>query len=487
MLVRLFCTCITTFCSIFWTASAACGQESNKSSASARIEEARAEATKLFREQIAPILAARCISCHGVKQEGGYSVATPAKLFVAGDSEAKPIFENDLNKSEFWRRLVTEDTSERMPEDAAPLTKEQLAAFRTWIESGAPVEPSDQQRSMSAIAIAKVVMAPEHYPRPMAINALATSNLRISNDAETIWVGGYAELTQWRAITGKLLARVPVAGPNVSAIALLADGKSLVASSGSPGQRGVVEWIELSDLNVRRVALEATLDVAADLAVTNDGQRVAIGHQDGSLQIVELLSDHRFGQIETMTPHADAILALAWNSDVKRLITASRDRTAKLFSGTPMELIASYDRHERAVGGVSFLGKRPLSLDETGRLRMMEGDDSDGVVAEQSGLPRVLQRFVTANDKIFIADRNRLREFRIETKTVEDGKDDEGKPKTKKITKFREGTMLAVDAQEWITSLTVTESAIVVGTQQGKITVWDRSTNKQISEFLAKP
>ena len=438
------------------------------------------EATVLFREKIAPVLASRCLSCHGVKIEGGYSVATPAALLMAGDSEAKPIVANDLIQSELWRRLVTEDKSERMPENADPLTKEQLAAFRSWIEAGAPIEPSDQQRNMAAIAMSRAVVSPEHYPRPIAINAFAIQDA-------TVWVGGYAELTQWHIATGKLLVRIPVAGPQVSAMAVVSDGKSVLVSSGLPGQRGVIERIGLTDSVNSRVALEPTADVAADLAVTRDGLRVAIGGQDGSVRLVELLSDHRLGQVESLTPHADAILAVAWSSDGKSLVTASRDRTAKLFKGSPLELIASYDRHERAVGGVGFLGKRPFSLDETGRLRLMEGNDSDGIITEQSGLPRVLQRVATDADHVFIADRNRLREFRIETKTVDDGKDEQGKPKSKKVTKLREGTALEIDPREWITSVAVSDSIIAVGTQQGTITVWDRVANKQVGSFLAQP
>ena len=118
---------------------------------------------------------------------------------------------------------------------------------------------------------------------------------------------------------------------------------------------------------------------------------------------------------------------------------------------------------------------------------MMEGDDSDTVVAEQTGLPRVLQRFVTAGDKIYIADRNKLREYSIETKINDDGKDAEGKPKSKKVTNFRDGNVLLVDSREWITSIAVTESALAVGTQEGKIFVWDRNTHQRLGMFVAKP
>ena len=90
----------------------------------------RTEAKALFREQIAPILASRCQACHGLKQAGGYSVATPAQLFVPGDSELKPVVGTMLQKSELWLRLVSDDASARMPADATPLTQDQLAAFR---------------------------------------------------------------------------------------------------------------------------------------------------------------------------------------------------------------------------------------------------------------------------------------------------------------------------------------------------------------------
>ena len=479
MLGRFLCTYFAAFCLMAFTPSPSAGLAQQ---ASETADMRRSEAKALFREQIAPILASRCQACHGLKQAGGYSVATPAQLFVPGDSELKPVVGTMLQKSELWLRLVSDDASARMPADATPLTQDQLAAFRIWIEAGAPVELADQNRSMSAIAITRSVVAPEHYQRAVAIHAIT-----ISNRAETIWVGGYAEVTQWRVATGELLARVPVSGPHVAAIALAPDGHTLLVSSGSPGQRGAIEWISVGDPNNSRVALDATSDVAADLAVTHDGQRIAIGGQDGSLRVVELLSDHRFGQSITMTPHADAVLALAWSADDKRLITASCDRTAKLFDSAKMELIASYDRHERAVGGAAFLSNRPLSLDETGRLRLMEGDDSDGVVAEQSGLPRVLQRFKADTQEIFIADRNRIREFRIDIKTVDDGTDEQGKPKQKTVTRFREGKSLEVGLKEWITSTALSDSALAVGTQQGTITVWDRSTNQPLGSFLAKP
>ncbi len=456
-----------------------------------------ADAGKLFRERIAPILTARCQACHGSKTEGGYSVATPRKFLTAGDSEAVPVVPSKLDESELWRRLISKDDSERMPVDAEPLSAVQLAAVKAWIEAGAPIEETDLGRAMAELTIAPRIAAPEHYPRPLAVHALA-----LHRGADELIVGGYAEVTRWSVRTDELLARIPVAGPHVGSLAVSSDRKQMVVSSGSPSQRGVIELMQLPELSLPELglprqqwpgqqlphaALPATADVAPHLALSPDGMRVAIGGSDGSLRIAEILSDHRFGDLQIQTPHADAILAVAWSDNGERLLTASRDRTAKLFDTKSLELIASYDRHERAVGGVGFFGKRSLSFDETGRLRMMAGDDSDGIVAEQSGLPRVLQQIVATKDQIFIADRSRLRRFRIEKTTVDNGTSEDGKPKTKEVTRFREQSALEIAAGQWITSVAVNESAIAVGTQQGLVTVWDRSKEEQIKVLRVTP
>ena len=434
----------------------------------------------LFRERIAPVLAARCNACHGAKEEGGYSLATAEQLLKAGDSEAMPIVAGQLDASELWQRLVTDDASLRMPVDADPLTDAQLSIIKTWIESGAKIAKEDLTRPLSALSLPSRVTTPEFYPRPLSVNAIAIVN----NDTELL-IGGYAELTRWKIETGELLSRLPVSGPHIAAISVAANGKQVVVSSGSPGQRGVIELMDLSASSVRS-QLPATPDVAADIAISPSGTHVAIGGQDGSLRIAELHSD-RFGEVISLTPHADSILAVAWSNDGKRLITASRDRTAKLFDTQSFELIASYDRHERAVGGIGFLGKRPMSLDETGRLRMMAGDDSDGVVAEQNALPRLLQRFESMENELLIADRNRIRRFRSEKKKVSDGKTEDGKPKTKDVTRLIESDALVAKSPDWITSIAAAETIIAAGTQRGTVSVWNNQTGQQINEFDATP
>ncbi len=441
-------------------------------------------AEKLFRDQIAPTLIAKCLVCHGgEKTEGGYSVKTFEDLLKAGDSEVPAITHGNLANSELWRRLTTDDVGERMPAEAAPLSTSQLAVIRNWIEAGAPLASSDHKRPLIEIATAQQITAPEHYPHPIAVNALA-----IHTGRNEVLVAGYVEVTRWDISNGKLVGRLPVAGAHIAAIDLSADENLLAISSGAPGERGMVELIALEGSVPSRLPLLPTVDVAPDLAFSPDGKRLLVAGHDGSLQLVDVNSNPlAIRSTVALTPHADAILAVAWSASGAQFITASRDRTAKLFDATKNELAASYDRHERAVGGIGFAENRPLSMDETGRLRVMVGDDSDRILAELSGLPRYLQRFRTDGSQVLIPAASYLRRLGIVQEKVDDGLDEKGKPKQKSVTRIVELEALAAPSSQWIASVAIQGKFIAAGTQQGKVLIWDKASGELIHQFLAQP
>ncbi len=103
-----------------------------------------ADATVSFRQQIRPILAAKCFQCHGpdapareadlrldqveaaTADRGGYAAIVP------GDAES----------SELYQRVTAEDDSVRMPppESNKQLSAEQRELLRRWIEEGAQYE-----------------------------------------------------------------------------------------------------------------------------------------------------------------------------------------------------------------------------------------------------------------------------------------------------------------------------------------------------------
>ena len=90
-----------------------------------------------FREQVAPLLIERCLSCHNPERtEGGLSLATAESTFAGGES-GEAITRGDAAESYLVERILPVDGKAEMPEGQPPLTDEQIALIERWIDQGA--------------------------------------------------------------------------------------------------------------------------------------------------------------------------------------------------------------------------------------------------------------------------------------------------------------------------------------------------------------
>jgi hypothetical protein len=94
-----------------------------------------------FNRDIRPILSENCYQCHGPDKnarKADLRLDTRDGLFTAIDGNT-PVAPGNLNKSELYRRLITDDASERMPNRKSnkKLTAKQIALIKAWIEQGA--------------------------------------------------------------------------------------------------------------------------------------------------------------------------------------------------------------------------------------------------------------------------------------------------------------------------------------------------------------
>lgn len=97
-------------------------------------------------ETIRPLLAERCVSCHGaLRQEAGLRLDTAALLLAGGESGPAAV-RNDPASSMIVARVADPDAATRMPPDgeAEPLSAEQVAAVAGWIAAGCPA-PADER------------------------------------------------------------------------------------------------------------------------------------------------------------------------------------------------------------------------------------------------------------------------------------------------------------------------------------------------------
>ena len=99
---------------------------------------------ELFETKVAAILANHCVECHdSVTRKGKLDLSHRSSAF-AGGSEGSPITPGDSGNSLLWETV----SSDEMPEDRPPLSDEEKAALREWIDSGAKwtidfIDPAD--------------------------------------------------------------------------------------------------------------------------------------------------------------------------------------------------------------------------------------------------------------------------------------------------------------------------------------------------------
>ncbi len=92
-----------------------------------------------FSKEIAPILLKRCVGCHGANEpKGEYRLHNYEVLLKAGESGDPPIAPGNPDQSELYRLISSSDADEQMPREGDPLSAEQIALVKRWIEQQAP-------------------------------------------------------------------------------------------------------------------------------------------------------------------------------------------------------------------------------------------------------------------------------------------------------------------------------------------------------------
>jgi hypothetical protein len=109
-------------------------------------EAAAGSAGAVYRDRIRPLLADRCTPCHGgLRQEAGLRLDTAGFMLAGGASGAAVTAGNPTDSLVLARVSDPEVTTRMPPEDEGePLSPDQIADLRAWIEAGCPA-PADER------------------------------------------------------------------------------------------------------------------------------------------------------------------------------------------------------------------------------------------------------------------------------------------------------------------------------------------------------
>jgi len=91
-----------------------------------------------FKRDIAPLLKAKCIECHGLeKQKAGLRFDRKDLAFQGGDSGEKTINPGKPEDSLLIKMITVGREGKVMPPKGAKLTDKEIALLKSWIASGA--------------------------------------------------------------------------------------------------------------------------------------------------------------------------------------------------------------------------------------------------------------------------------------------------------------------------------------------------------------
>ncbi len=364
-----------------------------------------------FRRDVAPILQAKCLTCHNAeKSKGGYRLHTFAELMKAGDSKEAPVAAGSATKSKLHQLLIAKDADDRMPQKDDPLPADQVRLIARWIEQGAVFDGPDPNVLLASLAPPpKNPDAPQVYRRPVPVLALA-----FSAAGSEIIAGGYHEITLWNATNGALLRRIGNLPQQIHALAFSPSSNLLAVCGGTAGRSGEVLLLDPDSGKARRT-LAISPDFFLCLAFSPDGGQLLTGGADNSIRVFDTAGGRELRRVEQ---HADWVMSLAFAPDGRHFASASRDKTARLFSTASAELEETYDGHGQPVFAVGFSrnGKRVLSGARDREIHAWSTNDAKKVF-EMGGFGGDVLRLITHEDQIFSVAADRIvRQHRIAEK-----------------------------------------------------------------------
>jgi len=204
-----------------------------------------AEEKIVFNRDIRPVLSQHCFACHGPdahERKGELRLDTLAGAVKGGESGKASIVPGKPDKSELWKRLVTEDTEEIMPpiDFHKDLDEKQKKMLHQWILEGA--EYQDHWAFITPKKPALPTKGVKEYTNPIdkwIVARLQKENLKLSEKA--------APHVLQRRLSFDLIGLPPTAADpsKVKYAELPAEIDRLLASAHF-GERMALPWLDAS-------------------------------------------------------------------------------------------------------------------------------------------------------------------------------------------------------------------------------------------------
>ncbi len=399
-----------------------------------------------FQKQIAPIFRASCIGCHSEKSAmGGLILTSYAKTMKGGKGGAQVVAGKSAD-SKLVKYLIG-TAQPKMPIGGTLKTAE-IDLIKKWIDQGAKIDPSlpDTQ-------------APPPIKMPMRAVPAPITALLFLPDNKTLLVGTYRQVQFWNLETKQIEKVWDGHADTVRCLALSKSGKRLVAGGGTPGAGGEIRVLNLENFQTV-LTLNEHSDIVNAVVITPDDKKILSASTDKSIKIWEMETGKL---LNTLRDHADAVFGLAISPNGKLIASSSADRSVKVWNVETAKRIYSLDAHEDWVFSVAISpnGSRFISTSSDSSAKLWNfGEGGSGVAfgighggaVLASAFTSDSQRFATAS-----ADKT-IKLYRVDGNNY------------KTLT----------DAKDWVYSVRFSpnDKLVAGGTWDGSVLLWNTETGK---------
>jgi WD40 repeat protein len=352
-----------------------------------------------YEKDVEPVLVKKCFFCHSGNVKEGKLDMSSYDCLMKGGRHGRPVVAGKADESLLYEAAGKTKRPFMPPKTEEPLTPEELAVIKLWIDQGAkapagvrerpkvvvsvpppsvhPVEALAVSPDKSAVAAGRgneihlFDAATGKYLRTLVDPKLTTPDKRpvkaahlalvdamaYSPDGKLLASGSFQEVKLWDARTGALLQTVPGFVDRVVALDFSPDGKLLATGGGAPTEEGEIKLLEVPSGKVVREIKNGHSDTVFGVSFSPDGKKLATCGADKFVKAFDVPSGKFLKAFEGHTHH---VLGVGWKSDGKLLASAGADNTIKIWDyekGEQKQTIAN--AHAKQVTRLLFIGKKP--------------------------------------------------------------------------------------------------------------------------------
>jgi len=185
------------------------------------------------------------------------------------------------------------------------------------------------------------------------LGAAPAADLAFSNDGLTVVATGRREVQLFSAGTAVKTGSIPAKVQRVTALALDPQNRFLVYGGGTPGESGVVALLDWKSQEVLWRQINFA-DWVTSVAISSDATRIVAGSADASAFIYPIGTASKSAVAIPLIGHTGPVLSAAWSLDGQLIVTASADRSLKVWSPSDGKLLRSFAHHTEAIRVVVF-------------------------------------------------------------------------------------------------------------------------------------